>query len=143
MLMPKKLARLWLRVMEIKAERIQDISAQDARLEGLTRLSKDDGRTWKFGIPDRDGWPGNDDDGWHWQDWETDPVRAFRRLWNGINAAPKPKGGKIPTHFVSYPWDQADRDPRTMIRGLPHICIPNPPVWAFGFKRVKRPEGLT
>ena len=139
MLMPKKLARLWLRVMEIKAQRIQDISAEDARLEGLTQLSKDG----RFGIPDRDGWPGGYDEGWHWRDWEADPVLAFRRLWNGINAAPKPKGGKKPTHFVSYPWDQADRDPRTMIRGLPHICIPNPPVWAFGFKRVKRPEGLT
>jgi hypothetical protein len=39
-----------------------------------------DGSLFKFGIPDRDGLPGNDDFGWPWRDFETSPIAAFRKL---------------------------------------------------------------
>ena len=133
--MPRWASRIDLEVLGIKLERVQDISKEDAKAEGLKCLSKDQGRTYKYGIPEQDGWPGPG--GWQWQQWQISPRDAFRALWNSINAKPKPQGGKKPTHYVSYPWSEVDRDERETIKGLPHVCIPNPWVWAVKFKRIK------
>ena len=78
-------ARIVRTVASVRAERLQDISNLDAMQEGLTQLSKDGGQTWKWGIPDRDGWPGNDDIGWPWQLWEQSPYEAYRALWMGLH----------------------------------------------------------
>jgi hypothetical protein len=83
--MPFEACRLFLRITDIWGERLQDISEDDAKAEGLSCLSKDNGITYKWGIPDRDGLPGNDDHGWHWRDWEIDPRMAFKHLWESIN----------------------------------------------------------
>jgi hypothetical protein len=53
---------------------------QRAAIAGLTCLSKDGGRTFKWGMADRDGWPGTDDIGWPWYRWEVDPAKAIDRL---------------------------------------------------------------
>lgn len=84
--MPRWACRIVLEIVGVRVERLQDISEADARAEGLKGLSKD-GNLIKYGIPDRDGLPGNDDDGWQWAAWEADPRRAFRRLWESINGA--------------------------------------------------------
>jgi len=84
---PRGLSRLTLEVTGVRVERLQDISEEDAKAEGLAVLSKDGGRLWKYGIADRDGLPGDDDDGWHWQDWDKDPRKAYARLWDQINGA--------------------------------------------------------
>lgn len=42
---------------------------------------------FKYGIPDFDGWPGTDDIGWAWQNWNSDPRVAYRTLWERINGA--------------------------------------------------------
>lgn len=83
--MPRRAARIVRTVASVRAERLQDISEADAMQEGLTQLSKDGGQTWKWGIPDRDGWPGNDDIGWPWQLWEQSPYEAYRALWMGLH----------------------------------------------------------
>jgi hypothetical protein len=83
--MPKSSARIWLHKTATKVERACDISREDAIAEGLACISKDGGRTYKYGIPDSDGLPGNDDYGWHWQEWEVYPVAAFKKLWCKIN----------------------------------------------------------
>lgn len=84
--MPKGAARIWLQITEqITIERAHDISDEDAKAEGLKCLSKDGGTTWKWGIPDSDGYPGNDDYGWPWQEWELSPKKAFEKLWRKIN----------------------------------------------------------
>ena len=85
--MPRHASRLTLDLIGVRVERLQDISEADARAEGLATLTKDNGRTWKFGIPDADGLPGNDGFGWHWQQWEVDPRKAYARLWESINGA--------------------------------------------------------
>ncbi len=82
--MPKAFARLWLTVVATREERVQDITDQDALREGLAAITKD-GKLVKYGIPDRDGLPGRDNDGWEWQDWNTSPRVAFQRLWDSIN----------------------------------------------------------
>lgn len=83
--MPRADSRITVDITNIRVEHLQDITDADARAEGLMALSKD-GALTKYGIPDRDGLPGNDNDGWHWKDWETSPVAAFRKLWDGINS---------------------------------------------------------
>lgn len=83
--MNKEYCRIWLEVTDIWVERLQDISEDDAKAEGLAAITKDDGRTWKYGIPDKDGYPGTDDNGWPWHKWSTDPKESFFRLWAQIN----------------------------------------------------------
>jgi hypothetical protein len=84
--MVKAVARIWLQTTApITIERAHDINDEDAKAEGLKCISKDGGKTWKWGIPDSDGYPGNDDYGWPWQEWETSPKKAFEKLWRKIN----------------------------------------------------------
>lgn len=89
------MARIRLQVTEVRVQRVQEITEEDARAEGLTPITKDGGRTIKYGIPDRDGLPGTDDDGWPWSDWSTDPREAFKRLWCRING---------PESWEANPW---------------------------------------
>ena len=83
--MPRWASRITLEITSVRIERLNDISKKDAAAEGFTKISKDDGKTWKYGIPDRDGLPGTDDSGWPWRDWEQDPRNAFKKLWESIN----------------------------------------------------------
>lgn len=87
MFMPRWASRLTLTVSDVRVQRLNDISEADAIAEGLACLSKDGGRTYKWGIPDRDGLPGRDDNGWHWCDWNVDPRYAYSTLWDHINGA--------------------------------------------------------
>jgi hypothetical protein len=80
-------SRLTLLVEDVRIERVQEISKPDAMAEGIVKISKDGGRVWKFGIPDRDGWPGTDDAGWPRPDWRTTPTAAYAALWRSINGA--------------------------------------------------------
>ncbi|MDE9533111.1 hypothetical protein KKJ27_25005, partial [Xenorhabdus bovienii] len=63
--------------------RLQNISAEDAKAEGLAEISKD-GKLFKFGLPDMDGLPGGCDIGWQWSEWERSPVMAYKKLWASI-----------------------------------------------------------
>jgi hypothetical protein len=87
--MPRKLSRITLEVTDVRVQRVQDISEEDAKAEGLSPITKD-GHLIKWGIPDRDGLPGTDNDGWPWQEWERDPRKAFAKLWDKINGKRAP-----------------------------------------------------
>ena len=67
MFMPQTLARIWLEVDAVRTERLQDITAEDAKEEGLA---------W---VPPSWGVPGFD------RSWHQDPVLAFRGLWDSIH----------------------------------------------------------
>jgi hypothetical protein len=82
--MPRWASRITLEVTEVRVQRLLDISEEDAIAEGLSCVTKD-GTLYKYGIPDRDGLPGTDDDGWPWQEWDIDPRIAYFKLWNKIN----------------------------------------------------------
>lgn len=82
--MRKWASRLLLEITDIRIERVQDISEDDALSMGLSRLTKDSGRTYKYGLPDKDGFPGNDDYGWHWSEWDADHKVAFARYWESM-----------------------------------------------------------
>lgn len=84
--MPRWASRLTLEITGVRVERLNSISEADAKAEGLAEISKD-GSLFKFGIPDRDGYPGTDDKGWPWTEWERNPVNAYCKLWQSIYGA--------------------------------------------------------
>ena len=83
--MPRWASRLTYVDLQPRTEPIQAITREGAIAEGLHCLSKDDGRTWKYGIPDRDGIFGTDDFGWPWVEWSVDPIEAFIKLWTSLH----------------------------------------------------------
>ena len=93
--MPRWASRLTLEITSVRVESLQEVSEADAKAEGLVTLTKDGGRTWKYGMADRDGLPGTDNDGWEWRDWSADPRAAYRRLWSDING---------PDSWNANPW---------------------------------------
>lgn len=78
--MPRWASRTTLEVTEVRVERLQDISPEDAIAEGLAGITKD-GKLVKYGLPDLDGLPGTDNIGWPWDEWRISPVDAYEKLW--------------------------------------------------------------
>lgn len=93
--MPRSACRLFLKITDIRVERLQEINEADTIAEGLKILSKDYGKTYKYGIADADGLPGNDDHGWHWPEWEVNHLDAVKKLWTKING---------PESWEANPW---------------------------------------
>ncbi|WP_288429394.1 hypothetical protein [uncultured Pantoea sp.] len=81
--MPRWACRITLEITGVRVERLNNISESDAIAEGLAEISKD-GRIYKYGVPDRDGYPGTDDYGWPWHEWERYPISAYSKLWKSI-----------------------------------------------------------
>jgi len=121
--MPRWASRIDLELLDVRVERVQDISEADARAEG-TECRSDLG--WDYAF---------DDPGDPYENAVKHGHRAaFRDLWDSINAAPKPVkvGGRL-DHYVSYPWEDI-HETRTH-RGLPWLVMGNPWVWALTFER--------
>lgn len=117
--MPREAARIFLRVTDIKVQRVQDITDEEAQKEGVK------------------GWMVATD-----RDWDKNPnfVIAFRHVWNNCYSKPqsvKTKG--VITHYESYPWEDI-QETRTY-RGKPWYVIGNPWVWIIEFERCEKPEG--
>jgi hypothetical protein len=103
--MPRWVSRITLTITDVRVERLQNISAEDAMAEGLVPWSKD-GKLTKYGVADPDGMPGSDYAGtWPWHEWRISPADAYQKLWDDINAA------------RGFGWDA------------------NPWVWAISFTR--------
>jgi hypothetical protein len=92
---PREYSRFTLEIVEIRVERLHAISEEDAIGEGFAKITKDGGITCKYGIPDRDGYPGTDDLGWPWEWWNVDPRKSYARLWELING---------PGSWAPNPW---------------------------------------
>ena len=138
--MPTWAARLYLKNKLVRVERVDQIPPEEVELEGIpadwamAKLIFGEDLLLKE---------------WYSVSWQNaGPVRRWRWLWNLIHAKPKPvygggmkaralelKGerGKV-AGYVSFPFSSWDRDRRPIIRGKPHVCIPNPWVWAIRFE---------
>jgi hypothetical protein len=121
--MPKTAARLWLEVTDVRAERLQNITTEDAVSEGM--------EFWKD-----EAWAGlGDTTGLGPQKF----VLAYKNAWHYINASPKrvktnPYTGKKEDCYVSYPWDNL-RETKER-NGLLWYVIGNPFVWVIQFEKI-------
>jgi len=77
--MPRAISRITLTVTDVRVQRLQDISEEDARAEGIGKYGR------LFGLPDSD-----------WDDAELTAKAAFQRLWDSLNADRAP--------WKSNPW---------------------------------------
>lgn len=85
--LPKALYSLapQVRILSARPEPLLDITEADATAEGITTITKDNGRTWKYGLADRDGLPGTDDIGWPWSQWKLTARDAYFALWDSLH----------------------------------------------------------
>ena len=86
--MPRWASRLLLEITDIRIERVQDISEDDAlELGGFEALSIDGGHTWKYGllensVPFDDK---EDNESYYWSKWSLDYKDAVMCLWDNIH----------------------------------------------------------
>lgn len=106
--MPKEAARLFLRVIDVRVERLQAITVDDVRKEGLMRENVRPGGcacAWASeGCMDE---PCNNREAYEWLCWAT----PFQRLWDSTIK---------PTDHDQYGWSV------------------NPWVWVISFERISR-----
>ena len=118
MFMPRDACRYFgLVTKPCRAERVQDISEEDALAEGVTFMSGRGRATLRD---------------------------EYRGIWNDINAKPKPVYGTVDgkkqiVSYVSYPWEDI-REEKTHRGKLWHV-IGNPWVWVISYARTTKPAG--
>lgn len=84
--MPKEAARIWLKVKDVCVDRLQEITNEQAKAEGIRGYSKD-GNLYKYAITD-DWWIDYHNkyiksfSGTWWQDMPRTAKNAFSYLWN-------------------------------------------------------------
>ena len=114
--MPKEAARIWLKVKDVRVERLQDITEEQAKAEGIRGYSKD-GNLYKYAVTD-DWWIDYHNKhrksffGTWWQDMPRTAKDAFSYLWNSTIKK---------SDLDRYEWDA------------------NPWVWVIEFERCERP----
>ncbi len=120
--MPKKAARILLRAIDVRAERLQDITEEQAKAEGAVK-------TYPILIRPQANLE-------HMESEYGTYLDGFVCIWNACYAKPKEvKKNGIITHYESYPWENI-RETRTY-KGKPWYVIGNPWVFATEFERVE------
>lgn len=136
--MPRWASRITLGITAIRVERLQSISLEDCRREGIGPLEI----VVPIGCkPARSAV-------------ELAYRRAYRLLWNSLNLKPKARYGREGlarsrgiVAYQSFPWSVEDFDAKYpgvrmagSYRGKPITITPNPWVWVIEFKRVESEE---
>ena len=117
--MPSEARRLFLGVVKVRVERVQDITKEDAIAEGIEFRNG----YWLGSLHKVKGTP---------KCFNT-AIEAFADLWDSIYAKPKPiKRNKKIIGYESFPWGGEAR--AVEYRGLPHKIMSNPFVWVYDFK---------
>lgn len=112
--MPKEAARIFLKVTDVRVERLQDITEEQAKAEGIRGYSKD-GNLYKYAVND-DWWIDYHIKhrkslfGTWWQDMPRNAKDAFSYLWNSTIKK---------SDLDTYGWDA------------------NPWVWVIEFERIE------
>lgn len=88
--MPRWASRLTLTVTDVRAQRLQDISEEDAIAEGLQHFNEDCLLHYSGTCQHEKEWFSDFDR------WDTEPIEAYRMLWDSLNAKRAP--------WDSNPW---------------------------------------
>ena len=118
--MPKEVARIWLKVTDVRVERLQEITEVQAQAEGIRGYSKD-GNLYKYAVTD-DWWIDFHNKhrksffgGTWWQDMPRTARDAFSYLWDSTIKK---------SDIDRYGWNAS------------------PWVWVIEFERCEKPEGV-
>lgn len=117
--MPKEAARIWLKVTDVRVERLQEITEIGAKAEGIRGYTKD-GNLYKYAVTD-DWWIDYHNKhkeivtGTWWQDMPRTAKDAFSYLWNSTIKK---------SDLDLYGWNA------------------NPWVWTIEYERCEKPEGV-
>jgi hypothetical protein len=128
--MPRWASRLHLTIVEIRAQRVQEISAADALAEGVIRWGK--GPLAPLYFPTQEMANDGTNLGYY------SAVEAYAERWDAINAKPRPRytrganGKRFISHYESYPWEYAEV--LHTHRGRPWHIEGNPWVWIITFQ---------
>lgn len=115
--MPKEVARIWLKITDVRIERLQEITEEQIKAEGLEVYTKDK-KIYKYAVS-TDWWKEyhrkhrKDFAGNWWQDMPKTAKEAYSYLWN--STIKKSDRGK-------YGWEA------------------DPWVWVIEFERCEKPE---
>lgn len=82
--MPRALLRITLEIVDVRVERLQDITKEDARAEGLCEKNNQHGRWYHHDPSAPVG------------QWSTSPITAFRNLWDSLTDES--------TSWAANPW---------------------------------------
>jgi hypothetical protein len=89
--MPKDAARIFLKITDVKVQRLQDITEDEAMAEGIRAYTKD-GQLFKYAVND-DWWAEycnkHKKSGTSWQQMPTTAKEAFKYLWDSCYDWPK------------------------------------------------------
>jgi hypothetical protein len=91
--MEKPACRTFLQIESIRVERLWAMKVSEVHLEGIAETTKDGGRTYKWGLADRDGLPGVT---MPWSKWMPTAINVFMVLWDQINGKKQP--------WANNPW---------------------------------------
>lgn len=148
--MPRWASRITLELTNVRVERLQDISEEDAIAEGchITLVTQQD--LSDLAISDQP--PHIKELGKALGCGHFTARYDYMHHWNSINAKPLPVKEQVPngwmvTHYESFPWSEEDFArlypmawKTKLWRGKPLRTVPNPWVWALTFKRLLGPE---
>jgi hypothetical protein len=144
--MRRELSRCDLQIMRVRAERIQDITADDARLEGISQSTEYPFENGEISCPSCGGAGVHGAFGTDYGVTEVDCTdcdglrKRFRNVWDEINASMKPAKrnpftGQPEECMCCYPWS-AVRE-QTTIKGKVYYTVGNPFVFAYDLMRMK------
>lgn len=71
--MPQSEARYFIKITDVRVERLQEITEEDCIKEGIESFTKDE-RVFKYGL-----------EGWVWSDMPRSPIEAYAALIDQIN----------------------------------------------------------
>lgn len=128
--MPHEAARIFLKITDVKVQRIQDITWEEIFKEGAITDATEESI---HELEDKArGYRDN-----NIPVYEPDYCReAFKNLWNSLYAFPRPvKEHGTVTHYISYPWE--DIQETKTYKGLHWTVCGNCWVWVYSFERIK------
>ena len=147
--MPRWASRITLEVLEVGAERLQDITEADALWEGIGEENVIVGATGAGGSHREIMGIRYDAGSGEWEHEEA--IDAFEELWDSINAVPKPAKrnpytGQPELCKVAYPWENVHKitliggKKSSKFYGCKIYTIGNPFVFVVKFKRLEKSD---